>query len=281
MSSDDEEDDLVLQRLAKAEALSREEEDEFNREFSKMLVEPSESKKGDRKANVLKEPVQRKRAYETVRRTVIAARSHPSVITHSVANELWSRPDARPGVTRRYLENAQEIARDFDPTLPISVDINGRPGHPEQFTYHRFDMLGINQYFGWYRWVSNFDDLPLYLQEMRDLYPQLALVMTEFGAEARPELADAAADLKGSYAFQSFHLARTLDVADAAPISGAIYWTLREFEIFPGWTGGAGRRPPPYAPNTRHQKGLLTYEGEKKPAWYLARDRFTATQLYR
>ena len=51
----------------------------------------------DRKANVLKEPVQRKRAYETVRRTVIAARSHPSVITHSVANELWSRPDARPG----------------------------------------------------------------------------------------------------------------------------------------------------------------------------------------
>ena len=235
----------------------------------------------DRKANVLREPVQRKRAYETVRRTVIAARSHPSVITHSVANELWSRPDARPGVTRRYLENAQEIARDFDPTLPISVDINGRPGHPEQFTYHSFDMLGINQYFGWYRWVSNFDDLPLYLQEMRDLYPQLALVMTEFGAEARPELADAAADLKGSYAFQSFHLARTLDVADAAPISGAIYWTLREFEIFPGWTGGAGRRPPPYAPNTRHQKGLLTYEGEKKPAWYLARDRFTATQLYR
>ena len=235
----------------------------------------------DRKANVLREPVQRKRAYETVRRTVIAARSHPSVITHSVANELWSRPDARPGVTRLYLENAQEIARDFDPTLPISVDINGRPGHPEQFTYHRFDMLGINQYFGWYRWVSNFDDLPLYLQEMRDLYPQLALVMTEFGAEARPELADAAADLKGSYAFQSFHLARTLDVADAAPISGAIYWTLREFEIFPGWTGGAGRRPPPYAPNTRHQKGLLTYEGEKKPAWYLARDRFTATQLYR
>ena len=105
----------------------------------------------DRKANVLREPLQRRRAYETVRRTVIAARSHPSVITHSVANELWSRPDDRPGVTRLYLENAQELARDLDPTLPISVDINGRPHHPEQFTYHEFDMLGINQYFGWYR----------------------------------------------------------------------------------------------------------------------------------
>ncbi len=234
----------------------------------------------DRRANVLRQPLQRRRAYETVRRTVIAARSHPSVITHSVANELWSRPDDRPGVTRLYLENAQRIARDLDPTLPISVDINGRPHHPEQFTYHKFDMLGINQYFGWYRWVENFDDLPLYLQEMRDLYPGLALVMTEFGAEARPERANSPVDLKGSYAFQTFHLGRTLDVADAAPISGAIYWTLREFEIYPGWSGGAGQRPPEFRPNTRHQKGLLTYEGEKKPAWFLARDRFKATPLY-
>jgi Glycosyl hydrolases family 2, TIM barrel domain/Glycosyl hydrolases family 2 len=234
----------------------------------------------DRRANVLREPLQRRRAWDTVRGTVIAARSHPSVITHSVANELWSRPDERPNVTRRYLETAQEIARDLDPTLPISVDINGRPHHPEQFTYHKFDMLGINQYFGWYRWVENFDDLPLYLQEMRDLYPRHALVMTEFGAEARPELANAPADLKGSYAFQTFHIRRTLDVADAAPLSGAIYWTLREFEIYPGWAGGAGQRPPQFRPNTRHQKGLLTYEGEKKPAWFLVRDRFAASPLY-
>jgi hypothetical protein len=234
----------------------------------------------DRQANVLRFPSQRRRAWETVRRTVIAARSHPSVITHSVANELWSRPDERPGVTRRYLEAAQREARALDPTLPISVDVNGRPHHPEQFTYHDFDMLGINQYFGWYRWVENFDDLPLYLQEMRDLYPQLALVMTEFGAEARPELAEAPGDLKGSYAFQSFHLQRTLDVADAAAMSGAIYWTLREFEIFPGWRGGAGRRPPQFEPNTRHHKGLLTYDGDKKPAWFVARERLRATPLY-
>ena len=234
----------------------------------------------DRGANILRIDSQRRRAWETVRRTVIAARSHPSVITHSVANELWSRPDERPGITRRYLEVAQREARELDPTLPISVDINGRPHHPEQFTYHDFDMLGINQYFGWYSWVTNFDELPLYLQEMRDHYPQLALVMTEFGAEARPELADASVEQKGSYAFQSFHFQRTMDVADAAALSGAIYWTVREFEIFPGWRGGAGRRPPEFEPNTRHQKGLLTYEGEKKPAWYLARDRFTATPLY-
>jgi beta-glucuronidase len=63
-------------------------------------------------------------------------------------------------------------------------------------------------------------------------------------------------------------------------VSGAIYWTLREFEIFPGWSGGAGRRPPQYEPNTRHQKGLLTYEGQKKPAWSAVHDHFVRTPLY-
>ncbi|HEY6779322.1 MAG TPA: glycoside hydrolase family 2 TIM barrel-domain containing protein, partial [Thermoleophilaceae bacterium] len=234
----------------------------------------------DRHGNLLAIAKQRESAWETVRRTVIGGRSHPAVITHSVGNELWSRPDERPNSTKRYLIEAQAEARALDPTLPISVDINGRPGHPEQFTYHRFDMLGINQYYGWYRWVSNFDELPLFLQELRDNYPDKALVMTEFGAEGREELADAPIDKKGGYAFQAMHAARTLDVLDRAPLSGGIYWTLREFEITPGWTGGAGRRPAPFWPNTRHQKGLLTYDGAKKPVWQVVHDHYAAVPLY-
>jgi len=105
--------------------------------------------------------------------------------------------------------------------------------------------------------------------------------MTEWGAEGRPELADAPPDLKGGYPFQTMHAQRTIDVIDRSPVlSGAIYWTLREFEIYPGWQGGAGRRAPQYEPNTRHHKGLITYDGERKPAYYLLRDRFRATPLY-
>jgi beta-glucuronidase len=105
--------------------------------------------------------------------------------------------------------------------------------------------------------------------------------MTEWGAEGRPELAEAPPDLMGGYPFQTFHAQRTIDVIDRSPVlSGAIYWTLREFQIYPGWSGGAGPRPPQFRPNTLHQKGLLTYEGEKKPAWYVARDRFKASPLY-
>ena len=47
-----------------------------------------------------------------------------------------------------------------------------------------------------------------------------------------------------------------------------------------GWQGGAGRRPPEYEPNTRHHKGLITYEGAHKPAFELLRERFRATPLY-
>ena len=110
-------------------------------------------------------------------------------------------------------------------------------------------MIGLNQYFGWYRWVEDFSLLEPYIRELRDLYPGKAIVMTEWGAEGRPELADAPPDLKGGYPFQTFHAARTLDVIDRSPVlSGAIYWTLREFEIYPGWQGGAGRRAPSSSP---------------------------------
>jgi hypothetical protein len=232
----------------------------------------------DHRANLLRIPAQRKRAWLTVRRTVRAARSHPSVITHSVANELSFTPDSHPG-TRRFLTVAAKYARDIDPTLPIAVDIKTRPGLPEQFTYDRFDILGLNQYFGWYPWVKDFSLLEPYIQEVRDLYPQHGLVMTEFGAEGLPEYSGLQG--KGGYLFQAQHAGRTLDVVDRSPyLSGAIYWTLREFEIFPGWTGGAPRIGD-WRRNTRHHKGLLSYGGERKPAWYVVHDHYARTPLYR
>jgi beta-glucuronidase len=234
----------------------------------------------DRRSHLLWRSKERRRALLSVERTVKAARNHPSVITHSVANELYTTPDVFPG-TARFLVAAARLARDADPTLPISLDVNGRPGRPEQFTYQHFDLIGVNQYFGWYRWVEDFSLLEPYLSELRDHYPRHAIVMTEWGAEARPELAQAPPTLKGGYPFQAFHAARTLDVIDRSPVlSGAIYWTLREFEIFPGWTGGAGRRPAQFGRNTRHHKGLIAYGGERKPAFEVVRERYARTPLY-
>jgi len=234
----------------------------------------------DAGANMLRTSLLRSRALAQVRRTVLASRGHPSVIVQSVANELAFRPDERRP-TRQFLLDAAEIARDLDPQTPVAVDIKTRPVLERQSTYESFDVIGINQYFGWYPWVEDFGLLQPFLERTRADYPEQALVMTEFGAEGRPDMADWPADVKGSYAFQTQHVAKTIDLVDRLPfMSGAIHWTLREFEIYPHWRGGAiiGYGP---NDNIRHHKGVLTYDGERKPAWWELRARFARTPLYR
>jgi hypothetical protein len=224
---------------------------------------------------------QRRAALSTLRSTVIGARSHPSVITHSVANELSAIPDQVPG-TRRYLESAAKLVKDLDPTVPLSVDIYSYPGFPKQRTYGPYQLLGVNNYFGWYHGrphhsTARLADLAPYLEKLRADYPAKALVMTEFGAEATY---DGPAKVKETYAFQTNYIRKTLRVVkNESFLSGAIYWTLQEFAVKPEWDGGAKRAGVPR--DAIHNKGLITYDGRFKPAWTTTKQLFAATPLYR
>jgi beta-glucuronidase len=229
---------------------------------------------------MLRTPGQRSYELDSLRNTILAARNHASVITHSVANELTPQPD-EVKTTRLWMLNAAELARDLDPTLPVSIDVLSYPKVPVQKTYGAFDMLGINSYYGWYpgkpeRSTANLDDLAPYLRAMHAKYPRKALVMTEFGAEATN---DGPADVKQTYAFQTRYLERNLDIIDRLGfMGGAIYWTAREFAVKPHWDGGA---KPPLPRDSIHNKALIAYDGTPKPAFDVARDAFRATPLYR
>jgi beta-glucuronidase len=229
----------------------------------------------------LESPKGRTKALNTVRETVLAARSHPSVITHSVANELSSRPD-RNRTTRKFLVAAAALVRKIDPTLPVSVDLLSYPGYPRQKTYARFDMLGINSYYGWYQgkrdhYVGNFGSLRPYLTSMHRKYPKQAMMMTEFGAEAT---FDGPPSVKETFQFQSDYLRRVLTVVGNTPwLSGAIYWTAREFAVKPQWDGGAKRSG--VVRDTIHNKGLIAYDGTPKPAAAVAHELFTSTPMYK
>ena len=224
-------------------------------------------------------PGQRSHELDVVRRTILEARNHPSVITHSVANELTAIPDEKR-TSRVWMRNAADLARDLDPTLPVAIDILSYPGIPRQRTYDAFDTLGINSYYGWYdgkadRSTADIDDLAPYLRAMRDKYPGKALVITEFGAEATEP---GPADVKQTYSFQTQYLKRNLDIIDRLGfMGGAIYWTAREFAVKPEWDGGA--HPP--ARDSIHNKALITYDGKIKPAFTAAQEAFKATPLYR
>ena len=141
-------------------------------------------------------------------------------------------------------------------------------------------MIGINSYYGWYegkpnRSTADIGDLAPYLRAMHDKYPRHPLVITEFGAEATEP---GPADVKQTYAFQTQYLERNLDIVDRLGfMGGAIYWTAREFAVKPKWDGGAH----PATRDSIHNKGLISYRGQIKPAFNAAKDAFAATPLYR
>ena len=154
----------------------------------------------------------------------------------------------------------------------MSVDVLSYPNVPRQRPTTRFDMLGINSYYGWYegkpdRSTANLADLEPYLRAMHAKYPEQALVMTEFGAEATEP---GPADVKQTYAFQSKYLERNLDIIDRLGfMGGAIYWTSREFAVKPRWDGGAQ----PLVRDSIHNKALIAYDGTPKPAFEVAQCR--------
>ncbi|CAN5451229.1 hypothetical protein BH20ACT17_BH20ACT17_14770 [soil metagenome] len=227
----------------------------------------------------LQTPAQRTRELEVLRRTILAARNHPSVIVNSTANELTAVPDERPPV-RLWMLNAAQLARDLDPSRPVTIDVLSYPGIARQRTYDAYDLIGINSYYGWYEGkrnqsTANMGDLAAYLRAMHAKYPRHPLVITEFGAEASE---DGPANVKQTYAFQTRYVKRYLDIVDRLGfMNGAIYWTAREFAVKPAWDGGAH----PAVRDPIHNKGLISYNGEVKPAFKAAQQAFKATPLYR
>jgi beta-glucuronidase len=213
-----------------------------------------------------------KAALKQLKEDIVANRNHPSVITWSIANELAVRPDSGQ---ERYIRRAARLARRLDPTRPVSIAVTAYPTvECQRKAYKPLDLLGFNEYFGWYEGprgtLLDRAGLGPTLDKLRRCYPEHALMITEFGAEANRE---GPPEEKGTYAFQAEWTDYHLGVLASKPwLSGALYWTLNEFRIRPGWEGG-NPLPSPYP---RHQKGLLTFEGwQRKPAWDVVRRWFS------
>src|SRR4051794_5442616 len=214
------------------------------------------------KTEVLKEPSVRRLAVEELTKNINANENHPSVMLWSIGNELSSQPGP---VQVAYIKAAVKTAKALDPTRPVGLAVAAYPSSLCQAAeYASLDVLGLNDYFGWYPGPSGqiFDRTKLsgYLDAARACYPDKALMITEFGAEANR---DGPVEEKGTWAFQSDWINYQLGVINSKPwLSGAIYWALNEFWVRPGWDGG---NPRPTSPI--HQKGLITYDGARKPAW--------------
>ena len=206
-------------------------------------------------------PLFRTTALDQLRANILANRNHPSVAAWSVGNEMASAAGRNQA---SYIAAAAALAKQLDPTRPVALAFAGHPETPCQAAYAPIELLGMNDYFGWYTGfggnIADRDQLPSFLDALRSCYPHKALAVTEYGAEANR---DGPLEEKGTYQFQEDFVRFHLGVFASKPwITGSVYWALQEFRVRPFWGGGNPWGQPPL-----HQKGLVRLDWTKKPGF--------------
>jgi beta-glucuronidase len=201
--------------------------------------------------------------------------NHPSILTWSLAVEPAAEESALgtygAGLVR-YVRDASREIRELDDTRLVGLDRQSRIGEPLTTPAHQYlDVLGVNDYFGWYRAVidnrpdlpaSTTADLSAYLDQVHAANPDLPLVITEFGAEGSRS---GPVDQKGTYEFQRKFVMDHLAIhASKRFVNASIHWALRDFRVHQTWQGGA---PVEYATPPWHNKSLIEETNRRKPVF--------------
>lgn len=220
----------------------------------------------------LAKPIVRQLAARELEANILTNQNHPSIMVWSVGNELSARPGP---VQSFYIARAAKAAKALDPTRPVGYAVAGYPAAGCQPEYDPLDIIGINEYFGWYAGpngqIADRDSLSAYLDSVHQCYPDKAVLISEFGAEANR---NGPVEEKGTFEHQQDFVNYHLGVYATKPwLTGAIYWALEEFRVRPGWEGG---NPRPMSPI--HQKGLIAFDQKRKPAFTDVQRLFKATK---
>ena len=214
--------------------------------------------------------------------------NHPSVFTWSLVNEPASSRGELGLIgagLESYIKSASTAVRELDDTRLVAIDRHSRIGEPLTAASYRYlDVLGVNEYFGWYdsivagqkRPPSTVQELPAYLDQVHAANPDLPLVITEFGAEASRR---GPVEQPGSEEFQRKFVTDHIAVHASKPyVYGSIHWALRDFRVDPTWQGGA---PLDWATPPWHNKSVVNEDNGRKLAYFELRRLFRKTKPLR
>lgn len=197
-------------------------------------------------------------AHNELETNILTNQNHPSVLLWSIANELVTPPD---NPETRYIAGAAALAHQLDPTRPVGMAISDWPGVACQVAYAPLDVVGFNDYFGWFDagggTTDDPDALSPFLDSLHACYPNKALMISEFGFEGNR---DGPVEERGTYENQAASAAFHLGVFASKPyISAAMWFALQDFPARPGWGGGDPFPDPPFV-----QKGEIDINGNPR-----------------
>jgi beta-glucuronidase len=214
----------------------------------------------------------RKRALALLAHSIRANQDHPSILLWSIGNELPFRVGAGQA---SYIRAAAGEARRLDPTRPVGMAVLDWPNLGCQKTYAPLDVIGVNEYFGWFDSGDGSNDdrdqLGPFLDSVRACYPHQAVMVSEFGFGG---VQNGPVEDRGTYQNQSNNLAFHLGVFASKPwLSGAIYFPMQDFAAKPGFDGADPLGTPPIV-----DKGMLDRFGTPKPAFSVMASIYHATR---
>ncbi|MDQ6817363.1 MAG: hypothetical protein M3018_08155 [Actinomycetota bacterium] len=220
----------------------------------------------------LANPAWLSQARALLRSNIADYQNHPSVLLWSVGNELPT--PATPAETS-YLSGAAALVHRLDPTRPVGMSISDWPGLPCQSAYRPLDVLGFNEYFGWFDAGGGATDdraaLSPFLDSFRACYPHKALMISEFGFDGNRS---GPVEERGTYQFQADAAGYHLGVYATKPwLAGAVYFLLQDAAAFLNYQGGNPWPAPPFV-----QKGVIDAYGNPKPAFSVVQTIYQATR---
>ena len=165
--------------------------------------------------------------------------NHPSLVTWAYMNEVMLRPPFGNDPVRhalyckevnRQAKSIEKLIRELDPYRYTLIPCHGSVNtYQEAGLFEISKIIGLNLYQGWY--VGVFADFDTFLDNFHKEYPNLAMIITEYGADVdarlhsfHPERFDYTAEYGNLY-----HEHYLKAILERNFVSGAAIWNLNDF----------------------------------------------------
>ena len=196
---------------------------------------------------------------DQMRELITQSSNHPSIYCWGLSNEIT----ASSPVTEELMENhrmLQKLCHEMDPTRP-TVMAHAFMLEKDSPLIGIADLGCYNLYFGWY--LGELDQNDSFLDEYHSLYPERAIGLAEYGADANIQF-HAEHPAQGDYSeeFQCvYHEHMVRMIQDRSYLWTTYVWNLFDFAADGRDEGGK---------KGQNQKGLVEFDHKtRKDAFYL------------